>query len=106
VPRYEYACQQCEQHYDIDRPMSEASDPHQCPFCGADAKRVFTAPKFLFKPDPNDVRPVWHNHQSVHEPGHWRTGLNSDEEIATMLANDLGQSLGIHRGCATSILST
>ena len=62
MPRYEYACQQCEQHYDIDRPMSEASDPHQCPFCGADAKRVFTAPKFLFKPDPNDVRPVWHNH--------------------------------------------
>jgi len=25
-------------------------------------ERVFTVPRFLFKADPRDVRPVWHNH--------------------------------------------
>ena len=62
MPRYEYACQQCETHFDMERPMVDAAQPATCPFCALPARRVFTAPKFLFKPDPRDVRPVWHNH--------------------------------------------
>jgi putative FmdB family regulatory protein len=62
MPRYEYACEPCEAHFDLERPMAEAALPGLCPHCERPARRVFTAPKFLFKPDPNDVRPVWHNH--------------------------------------------
>ncbi len=35
--------------------------------------------------------------QLVHEPGHQRTRLNSDPEIAPVSAQDLGESLGIGR---------
>jgi putative FmdB family regulatory protein len=62
MPRYEYACAQCEAHFDLERPMAEASQAVECPVCAQPARRIFTAPKFLFKPDSNDVRPVWHNH--------------------------------------------
>lgn len=62
MPRYEFECVACATHFDMERPMTEASAPCPCPFCEGMARRVFTAPKFLFKPDPNDVRPVWHNH--------------------------------------------
>jgi putative FmdB family regulatory protein len=72
VPRYEYECQQCDTHYDVERPMSESSDPHPCPFCGRPSRRIFTPPKFLFKADPNDNRPIWHSHGVYghsHAPG-------------------------------------
>lgn len=80
MPRYEYACEACEQHYDVERPMAEAGAPHACPFCGHASRRVFTAPRFLFKPDPNDNRPVWHNHGAfghAHPPrrGHHPKGV-------------------------------
>ena len=80
MPRYEFACETCEQHYDIERPMAEAGAPHPCPFCGQPSRRVFTAPRFLFKPDPNDNRPVWHNHGAfghAHPPrrGHHPRGV-------------------------------
>ncbi len=79
MPRYEFSCAECETHFDVEVPMSEASAPHPCPFCGTPATRVFTSPKFLFKADPNDNRPVWHNHGAFghsHAPGrgfHGRT---------------------------------
>lgn len=72
MPRYEYECKQCDTRYDVERDMSQSSTPHPCPFCGEPSRRVFTAPKFMFKPDPRDNRPVWHNHGAyghAHAPG-------------------------------------
>lgn len=72
MPRYEYECRECATHFDVERPMEEASAPQACPFCDGPARRVYTAPKFLFKPDPRDTRPVWHTHGAyghAHPPG-------------------------------------
>lgn len=83
--RYEFACDACETHFDVELPIDKAGDPHPCPFCGQPAPRVFTPPKFLFKVDPTENRPVWHNHGAyghAHPPGrgfHGRRGENSQE---------------------------
>jgi putative FmdB family regulatory protein len=60
--RYDYQCETCHEQFDIERPVSEAGEPAACPFCGNASRRVYNAPKFLFKGDPADNRPVWHNH--------------------------------------------
>ncbi|MBX3070559.1 MAG: hypothetical protein KF883_08705 [Thermomicrobiales bacterium] len=62
MPRYEFACDACACSWDVERPMSEASDHAHCPVCEAPGRRVYVTPKFLFKADPRDVRPVWHKH--------------------------------------------
>ncbi len=62
MPLYEFACMQCECSWDVERPMSEASDHSHCPLCGETGRRVYVTPRFLFKADPRDVRPVWHKH--------------------------------------------
>lgn len=75
LPRYGYVCTACEEQFDIERPMAEASRPTGCPFCAEAARRVFSAPKLMFKADPRDVRPVWHNHGGYghsHAPGRGR----------------------------------
>ena len=72
LPRYEYECKECQTRFDVARPSEEASQPYACPFCGAAARRVFSAPKLLFKADPRDSRPVWHAHGGfghAHAPG-------------------------------------
>ena len=72
MPRYEYECKGCETRFDVERPMSEAGQPCPCPFCSEPARRVYTAPKFLFKADPRDLTPVWHTHGAyghAHPPG-------------------------------------
>jgi len=45
--------------------MAEAAAPWPCPVCGAETARVYTVPRFLFKADPRDVRPIWHNHERL-----------------------------------------
>lgn len=60
--RYDFECESCGERFDIERPTALAGDPAACPFCDLPAKRVFTSPRFLFKGDPADNRPVWHNH--------------------------------------------
>lgn len=62
MPRYDFACPECAERFDIERPIAEAADPCPCPCCGVPARRRYTVPKLLFKPDPNDVRPIWHSH--------------------------------------------
>lgn len=62
MPVYEFACMPCQCSWDVERPMSEASDHSRCPVCGEIGRRVFVTPRFLFKADPRDVRPVWHKH--------------------------------------------
>ena len=62
--------------------MAEAAAPSCCPVCGEEARRVYTVPRFLFKADPRDVRPVWHNHDGyshAHPPWRGRHRLPSDD---------------------------
>ncbi|WP_273846615.1 FmdB family zinc ribbon protein [Rubrobacter calidifluminis] len=41
---YEYRCAECEEHFDLMRPMSQADEPARCPECGSDSsERVITA---------------------------------------------------------------
>lgn len=82
LPRYEYACDACGERFDVERPMVEASLPYPCPLCGTEARRVFSVPKLMFKADPRDVRPIWHNHGSYghqHAPGRGRHRLPSED---------------------------
>ena len=60
--RYEYECRACATRFDLAQSVEEAGQPLPCPFCGAPARRVFSAPQLLFKADPRDSHPVWHNH--------------------------------------------
>jgi hypothetical protein len=62
--------------------MDESSAPSPCPVCGAEATRVYTVPRFLFKADPRDVRPVWHNHTGyshAHAPRRGRHRTSSED---------------------------
>lgn len=82
MPTYDYACPDCDAHFDLERAYSEATDPAPCPVCGAASRRVFTMPKLLFKADPRDVRPIWHNHDGyshAHAPRRGRHRLPSEE---------------------------
>jgi len=60
--RYEYECRACATRFDLARSVEKAGQPLPCPFCSAAARRVFSTPQLLFKADPRDSHPVWHNH--------------------------------------------
>lgn len=84
--RYEFGCDVCETNFDVELPITEAGGPQPCPFCGTPAQRIFTPPKFLFKADPTENRPVWHNHGTyghAHAPGrgfHGRRGQDPQDQ--------------------------
>jgi len=62
--------------------MEKAADAETCPVCGSEAARVYTVPRFLFKADPRDVRPIWHNHDGyshAHAPRRGRHRQPSEE---------------------------
>jgi putative FmdB family regulatory protein len=82
VPKYDYACPACGATHERERPVSDAAAPSSCPVCGVAADRVYTVPKFLFKADPRDVRPIWHNHDGYshqHAPRRGRHRLPSED---------------------------
>jgi putative FmdB family regulatory protein len=82
MPKYDYACPDCGATHEQERPMSEAAAPACCPVCAAAAERVFTVPRFLFKADPRDVRPIWHNHEGyshAHAPRRGRHRKPSED---------------------------
>lgn len=82
MPTYGYACPECDARYDLERSVAEATDPAPCPVCGAAGRRVFTMPKLLFKADPRDVRPYWHEHDGyshAHAPRRGRHRLPSED---------------------------
>ena len=82
MPTYDYACPECGATHERERPMSDAAAPSPCPVCAAPTDRVFTVPRFLFKADPRDVRPVWHNHAGyshAHAPRRGRHRLPSED---------------------------
>ena len=82
MPKYDYACPPCGAQHEQERPMSDAAAPSVCPVCAVEAARVYTVPRFLFKADPRDVRPVWHNHDGYshqHAPRRGRHRLSSED---------------------------
>ena len=82
MPKYDYACPGCGERYEHERPMAEAGQPAACPVCGDEGQRVFTMPRLLFKADPRDVRPYWHNHDGYshqHAPRRGRHRLPSED---------------------------
>jgi putative FmdB family regulatory protein len=82
MPKYDYACPECEARFERERTMAEANVPASCPVCDTESRRIYTMPKLLFKPDPRDVRPVWHNHDGyghAHAPRRGRHRLPSEE---------------------------
>jgi putative FmdB family regulatory protein len=82
MPTYDYACPECEARWEVTRAAADASEPAACPVCGADGRRAWTMPKLLFKADPRDVRPVWHNHDGYshqHAPRRGRHRLPSED---------------------------
>ena len=82
MPRYDYRCPDCEAAFERERPMAEATAPAECPVCGGAGERLLTMPKLLFKADPRDNRPVWHNHDGYshqHAPRRGRHKTPSED---------------------------
>lgn len=40
MPMYEYTCLDCQQPFEILRPISERKDACECPHCGAEKKHL------------------------------------------------------------------
>lgn len=47
MPKYEFVCKQCEQHFEIEKPISEPH-PELCD-CGGELNRVFSPIGVQFK---------------------------------------------------------
>jgi putative FmdB family regulatory protein len=82
MPKYDFACDECGATFELERPMTEASNPAPCPVCSKPGRRVYSMPRLLFKADPKDVRPVWHEHDGyahAHAPRRGRHRLPSED---------------------------
>lgn len=62
MPTYAYTCDACGAAFERERAIAERDAPLPCPACDAPGRRVPVSPRLLFKGDPADNRPVWHNH--------------------------------------------
>jgi putative FmdB family regulatory protein len=82
MPKYDFTCPECGAYFESERSMVQAAEPASCPVCQTESRRVFTMPKLLFKADPRDVRPTWHNHNGyrhAHAPRRGRHLLPSED---------------------------
>jgi putative FmdB family regulatory protein len=82
VPHYDFQCRECGAVIELVLPVSEASSEQICVVCGQRARRLYTMPKLLFKADPRDVTPVWHQHDGyahAHAPRRGRHRNASEE---------------------------
>ena len=82
MPTYDYVCPACEARFEREMSYAEATKPVPCLVCGVAGRRVFTMPRLLFKADPRDVRPVWHNHDGyshAHAPRRGRHRQPSED---------------------------
>lgn len=43
---YPFKCESCDVLHDIVRPYTAASNPANCPTCGAEMQRIYTVPRF------------------------------------------------------------
>ena len=66
MPRYDYSCDECGP-FKAWRPMSEYSEPSECPSCGSPAPRAVTAP-FIASMNPHSRIAHQRNEKSAHEP--------------------------------------
>ncbi len=62
MPTYDYACNACGARFERDRKVEHRDEPLPCPVCESPARRKPVSPKLLFKGDPAENRPYWHNH--------------------------------------------
>ena len=62
MPRYDFQCRDCGAVIEVELPTEQASVDQVCPVCAQPARRLYTMPKLLFRADPRDVTPVWHQH--------------------------------------------
>jgi putative FmdB family regulatory protein len=62
MPKYDYVCDACGAVMERERLVDERDASLECPVCGETARRAVTSPKLLFKGDPAENRPYWHNH--------------------------------------------
>jgi putative FmdB family regulatory protein len=67
VPTYGYDCAGCG-GFDLVRPMSQASEPAECPGCGESGRRVFGAPS-LRSVDPALTRALDASAHTAEAPG-------------------------------------
>ena len=76
MPTYDFHCPKCGLDFEVQRPISKATDPATCPTDGEQAERVFTMP-MTFLPgsaeDPATAMPDFdmhdHGHGHSHGPG-------------------------------------
>jgi putative FmdB family regulatory protein len=47
LPNYEYQCTECQHLFEIWQPVGEAAP--NCPECGSAVKKIFHAPRVIFK---------------------------------------------------------
>jgi putative FmdB family regulatory protein len=40
MPIYEYRCMDCRKKFDLLRPMSQSTEPAECPLCKGNARRI------------------------------------------------------------------
>jgi len=62
MPIYGYHCQECSAEFELDAPLDQAGARQPCPVCSAKSDRLIAAPRLMFKSDPRENRPYWHNH--------------------------------------------
>lgn len=82
MPKYDFICPECGAEFEVERPGEQASAPATCPVCEAEGRRRYTMPKLLFKADPRDNRPIWHQHDGyahAHAPRKGRHRLPSED---------------------------
>ena len=49
MPKYDFGCPECGARYEVERQMTETTNPAPCPVCGTAGTRIYTMPKLLFK---------------------------------------------------------
>jgi len=43
MPEYEYTCTECGRQFEVRKPISQAAEDEQCPSCGGETKRKWSA---------------------------------------------------------------
>jgi putative FmdB family regulatory protein len=82
MPTYTYVCDACETVMERECPVNARDEPVACPVCGDATRRSPSRPKLLFKGDPADNRPYWHNHDGyshAHAPRRGRHPTPEDD---------------------------
>ncbi|MBA2758072.1 MAG: zinc ribbon domain-containing protein [Chloroflexia bacterium] len=82
MPKYDFACDDCGAIFEQDRRVDERDAPISCPVCDSPSRRKVSSPKLLFKGDPAENRPYWHNHDGYshsHAPRRGRHRIPDDD---------------------------